>query len=146
MPDLDTLDQQLLELLRVNARLPVVKMAKALNCARSTVQLRIKALEDGGHITGYTISVASGKASPRIRAMVLISVDSKLELDVTKALSKRHEIRKLYNVSGRYDHCAMVTTDSTEELDALLDRIRGIRGVVDTVSTILLSCTLDRPE
>ena len=42
---IDDLDRQLIDLLRVNARLPVVKIAKALGCARSTVQLRLKALE-----------------------------------------------------------------------------------------------------
>ncbi|MCV2354665.1 Lrp/AsnC family transcriptional regulator [Paucibacter sp. B2R-40] len=143
---LDELDRQLLELLRVNARLPVVKLAKALGCARSTVQLRLKALEDGGHITGYTISVAQSRARPGIRAMVLITVDSKLEPEVARELTRRHEIHKLYAVSGRFDLCAMLTTESTEELDTLLDRIRAIKGVVDTVSTILLSNKLDRPE
>ena len=48
---IDDLDRQLIDLLRVNARLPVVKIAKALGCARSTVQLRLKALEDSGVIT-----------------------------------------------------------------------------------------------
>ncbi|MFY7863266.1 Lrp/AsnC family transcriptional regulator [Roseateles sp.] len=143
---LDDLDRQLMELLRVNARLPVVKLAKALGVARSTVQLRLKALEDGGHITGYTISMAARRAAPGIRVMLLISVDSKLEPEVARELTRRHEIHQLYAVSGRFDLCAMLTTDSTEELDSLLDRIRAIKGVVDTVSTILLSKKLDRPE
>ena len=37
-------------------------------------------------------------------------------------------------------------TEHTEELDALLDRIRGVQGVQDTFSTILLSTKLDRPD
>jgi hypothetical protein len=40
----------------------------------------------------------------------------------------------------------MLTTESTDELDAAIDRIRGIKGVVDTFSTVLLSKKLDRPE
>jgi len=39
---MDDLDRQLIELLKVNARLPVVKIAQALGCARSTVQLRLR--------------------------------------------------------------------------------------------------------
>ena len=74
---LDTLDHQLLELLKVNARLPLVKLAKALGCARSTAQLRLKALEDSGVITGYTVGVAVSHSSKSIRAMVLISIESK---------------------------------------------------------------------
>lgn len=144
-PALDPLDRQLIELLKVNARLPVVKLAKTLGCARSTVQLRLKALEDTGVISGYTVGVAVAPTAG-IRAMVLISIESKNETDVVRALSKRHEITKLYTVSGRYDLCAMLTTESTQELDTVIDKIRMTKGVVDTFSTILLSTKLDRPE
>ncbi|MEI8169647.1 MAG: Lrp/AsnC family transcriptional regulator [Rhodoferax sp.] len=143
---LDPLDRQLIELLKVNARLPMVKLAKALGCARSTAQLRLKALEDAGVITGYTVGVTVAQAASGIRAMVLISIESKNEHDVVRSLSRRHEIFKLYSVSGRYDLCAMLATESTHELDAVIDKIRVIKGVVDTFSTILLSTKLDRPE
>ena len=143
---LDTLDHQLIDLLKVNARLPVVRLAKALGCSRSTVQLRLKALEDGGVITGYTVSVAKPSATATIRAMVLISIESKNEPEVVRALAKRHEITKLYSVSGRYDLCALLSTESTHELDAVIDRMRAIKGVVDTFSNILLATKLERPE
>jgi DNA-binding Lrp family transcriptional regulator len=143
---LDALDHQLIELLKVNARLPMVKLAKALGCARSTVQLRLKALEDGGVITGYTVGVAAVRSAASIRAMVLISTESKNEAEVVRALAKRHEIFKLYSVSGRYDLCAMLATESTQELDVVINKICAIKGVVDTFSTILLSTKLERPE
>lgn len=143
---LDTLDRQLIALLKVNARLPVVRLAKGLGCSRSTVQLRLKALEDGGVITGYTVGVTRARSTPDIRAMVLISIESKMEPEVVRALARRHEIFKLYSVSGRYDLCAMLSTESTHELDTVLDRVRAVKGVVDTFSTILLSTKLERPE
>ncbi len=143
---LDALDHQLIALLKVNARLPMVKLAQALGCARGTAQMRLKALEDAGVITGYTVSVKGVRAAGSIRAMVLISIESKQETEVVRALTKRHEITKLYTVSGRYDLCALLDTESTQELDAVIDRIRVIKGVVDTFSTILLSTKLDRPE
>ena len=143
---LDNMDRQLIDLLKVNARLPIVKLAKALGCARSTAQLRLKALEDNGVITGYTVDVTVNKSRSNIRAMVLISIDTKQEPEIMRALAKRHEIIKLYTVSGRYDLCAMLSTESTHELDAAIDKMRLIKGVVDTFSTILLSTKLDRPE
>ena len=142
----DPLDRQLIELLRVNARLSVVRIAKALGCARSTVQLRLKALEDAGVITGYTISLAKPTTPSGIQAMVMISIESKLERDVVRELSKLHNITKLQSTSGRYDLCAMMTTESTDELDTTIDRIREIKGVLETFSTVLLATKLDRPE
>lgn len=143
---MDSLDQQLLQLLKVNARLPIVKLAKALGCARSTVQLRIKALEDSGVINGYTISSAQPRRVGHIEALVLIAVDSKIEADVVRAVSKRHEVSKLFSISGRFDLCALLGTETTQELDEVLDRIREIKGVNDTFSTFILSTKLDRPE
>jgi len=144
--NLDAVDHQLIERLKVNARLPMVNIAKALGCARSTAQLRLRALEDAGVITGYTVGLSSTRAVNVIRAMVLISMESKNEPDVVRALALRHEITKLYSVSGRYDLCAMLMTESTQELDAVIDKIRVVKGVIDTFSTILLSTKLDRPE
>ena len=143
---LDALDRTLMELLKVNARLPVVQLARAMGCARSTVVLRLKALENSGVISGYTIATVAPQSSARIRAMVLISTDSESASHVVKTLTRRHEIHKIFSVSGRLDLCAMLTTETTEELDSVIDRIRGIKGVKDTFSTILLSSKLDRPE
>jgi DNA-binding Lrp family transcriptional regulator len=141
----DTLDKDLIALLKVNARLPVVKMAKALGCARSTVQLRLKALEDSGAITGYTVSLAKSRASG-VNALVLITVESQSEPDVVLTLSRRHEVSKLYSVSGRYDLCAMVHAETTEDLERVINRVRAIKGVTDTLTTMLLSTKVDRPE
>ena len=142
---MDTLDKDLIALLKVNARLPVVKMAKALGCARSTVQLRLKALEDSGAITGYTVSLAKSRASG-VNALVLITVESQSEPDVVLTLSRRHEVSKLYSVSGRYDLCAMVHAEATEDLERVINRVRAIKGVTDTLTTMLLSTKVDRPE
>jgi hypothetical protein len=39
----------------------------------------------------------------------------------------------------------MLSTESTQELDTLLDRMRAIKGVKETASTLLLSSKLERP-
>lgn len=143
---LDQLDHMLIEMLRVNARLPVVKLAQALEVSRTTVQARLKQLENTGVISGYTISVTATPLTAKIQAMVLISIESKTEVDVIKTLSKRHEIVQISSISGKYDLYALLATDTTEELDRSIDRIRGIRGVLDTFSTIILSTKLKRPD
>lgn len=143
---LDDLDRQLIEMLRVNARLPVVKMAKTLDVSRTTVQARLKLLETSGVISGYTISTAAAPHAAKIKAMVLISIESRTEIDVIKALSKRHEIIQIYSISGKYDLYALLATDTTEELDRTLDLIRAVRGVLDTFSTVILSTKLKRPD
>ena len=95
--------------------------------------------------TGYTVSLSRPEAAARIHAIVLIAIDTKQEHTVVEALARRHEIDRIFSVSGRYDLCALLSTESTQELDTLLDRMRGIKGVKETFSTLLLSTTLERP-
>lgn len=145
-PDLDDLDHRLIDLLKVNARLPAIRLAQALGCSRATVRTRLRALEDSGVITGYTVSVSRPTPRSSIRALLMVALDSKAETRVTRALAGFHQITRLYSISGRYDLCALLSTDSTEELDRSLDRVRALDGVLETFSTIILSTRLSRPE
>lgn len=141
----DELDRQIIALLRVNARLPLARLAQALGIARSTAQLRLSALEASGAISGYTVSLGSPEREKGIRAIVMIAVESNHEIEIIRELTKRHEITRIYTVSGRYDICVVLDTESTSDLDELLNRIRRISGVSETFSNVLLTTKLDRP-
>ena len=52
---MDTLDQQLLGLLRADARATVATLAKKLDVSRGTINNRIARMEDDGIIVGYTV-------------------------------------------------------------------------------------------
>ena len=52
---MDATDQQLLSLLRKDARTPVATLAHKLGVSRGTVSNRITKLEDSGIIVGYTV-------------------------------------------------------------------------------------------
>src|SRR5262245_14040572 len=52
---MDDVDQQLLSLLREDARASVASLAKTLRVARGTVQNRIAKLQANGTIVGYTV-------------------------------------------------------------------------------------------
>ena len=56
---MDTIDRELIALLRDNARTPVLTLAKKLKVARATVQNRITRLEEQGVIIGYTVRLRS---------------------------------------------------------------------------------------
>lgn len=132
-------------MLKVNARLPVVKLAHALGCARSTVQLRLKALEAAGVITGYTVSLAK-RNDGGVSALLLIGAESQREADVVHHLARLHPISKLYSVSGRYDLCAMVHVPTMGEIDEVVSRVRALKGVTDTLTMMLMSTKIDRPD
>jgi DNA-binding Lrp family transcriptional regulator len=132
-------DDDLLTLLRANAREPTASLARKLGLARSTVQERIARLEREGTITGYTVKVIDGADAKKLRAVVMISADPKQADRVTAELKKMPEMRSLVAVAGAYDLIATVEADTTTRIDELLDRIGRAPGVARTVSSIVLS-------
>ena len=72
---MDTLDQQLLSLLRADARSTVATLAKKLGVSRGTVNNRITRLEDAGIIVGYTVRLRPESEPNRIGAWMSIAVD-----------------------------------------------------------------------
>lgn len=132
-------DAQLIALLKANAREPTASLARKLGLARSTVQERLQRLERERVIRGYTVLLAEGAESPRLRAVVMISADPKLADRVAAELKRIPEVRSLSAVSGAYDLIAGVEAETTQRMDAALDRIGRAPGVARTVSSIILS-------
>lgn len=137
-------DLQLIALLKANAREPVATLARKLGLSRTTVQDRLKRLEAAGVIRGYTVLLSDEGAHAGIRAFVTIEVEARRAVEVTRALQRLPEIEALFTVSGKYDLVALVKAASAERMDALLDKVGLVPGVVRTESAIILSTKADR--
>jgi DNA-binding Lrp family transcriptional regulator len=140
---LDDIDQRLLALLRANARLPAVTLARQLGLSRSAVQERMRRLERDGAIQGYTLVL--GAAPPdAVAAHVMIDLDPKLHDRAVAALRGMPEVRSCHTVSGAHDLVAHVAAANATELDEVLTRIGKLPGVARTTSSVLLATKWDR--
>ena len=72
---MDTLDRQLIGLLRNDARLSVAALAHKLKVSRGTVTNRITRLEDQGIIVGYTVRLRPDAQPHDIHAWTSIAVE-----------------------------------------------------------------------
>jgi DNA-binding Lrp family transcriptional regulator len=144
MPELDATDARLLALLQDNSRASTSALARRLGVSRSTVQDRIHRLERRRIIGGYTVRLHRDYGARRIRAHVLIRIDPKQAAAIEEALEAMPAVRTLQTVSGVYDLVTTVETDTTEEMDRLLDRIGALNGVEKTTTSIVLSTRLER--
>ncbi|GAB4283615.1 MAG: Lrp/AsnC family transcriptional regulator [Roseovarius sp.] len=140
---IDNLDRALLALLAENARMPVAVLARRLGLARTTVQARLDRLEATGVVQGYTVRLNESLRAP-LRATALISVEPRSAPAVLARLESLPQVRSVHTTSGRFDLIVGLEADSTEELDAALDRIGEARGVRGSESLIHLSTKLDR--
>ncbi|HNR23225.1 MAG TPA: Lrp/AsnC family transcriptional regulator [Steroidobacteraceae bacterium] len=141
---LTTADEQLLSVLRENARASTAEIARQLKLSRTTVQSRIERLERQGVITGYTVRVADDYETGLIRAHILVTVLPKQMPSVVAALRAMPEVRSLHSVSGAWDLIAMGAAPSVGDMDELTDRIGSIEGVERTTSSIILSTKFER--
>jgi DNA-binding Lrp family transcriptional regulator len=137
-------DTELLGLLRLNAREPVASLARKLGVSRTTVQDRLRKLENEGTIAGYSVKLAPDALSGGIGAMVTLGVEPKRQIDVGKAIARLPQVETLYTVSGKYDLIALIKTNSPEAMDKLIDEIGLVSGVTDIETSVILSTKVDR--
>jgi DNA-binding Lrp family transcriptional regulator len=141
---LDDLDRRLIARLQANARASTAELARQLGVARTTVVARIARLEAGGAIVGYTVRLAATEGERGVMAYVNLSVSPKAARKVIERLSLLPELRQLAAVSGEFDYLAVLRAPSTQRLDALLDEIGEIDGVLRTTTSVLLAMRVDR--
>lgn len=137
-------DQQLLSVLREDARAPVADIARRLGLSRTTVQSRIERLEGQGVIAGYTVRVNDAVEQGHLRAHIMITVLPKQMGAVVEALRGMPPIRSLHSVSGPFDLVALGVVPTVSEMDELTDRIGALEGVERTTSSIVLSAKFER--
>ena len=137
-------DQQLLAVMRGNARASTTELAQILEVSRSTVQKRLERLENEGVIAGYTVQLSSEYLDQEIKAHVMITVSPRMTADIIKDMEKLDGVRAIYSVSGPHDLIAEVAAMSVTDLDNMLDEIIAIDGVERTVSSVILSTRLKR--
>ena len=141
---IDGKDKQLIALLSTNSRESTANLARMLGMSRTTVTSRIERLEKRGIITGYTIQFSHDYERGRIQAQVMISSDPKSSAHIVPALKKISAIRALHAVNGVYEMLAIISAESTQHLDEVLDLIGNTEGISKTTSSIILSTKFSR--
>ncbi len=140
----DDLDRRLLALLQANARDSTANLARKLGVARTTVLARLGRLEREGVIVGYTVRLAHEEGDRGVQAFVGITVEPKLARGVIRDLTRLPELRQLASVSGEFDYVALLRAEGTARLDALLDEIGEMKGVIKTTTSVVLAWRVDR--
>lgn len=135
---MDTLDRELISLLRSNARIPVSSLAVSLGISRATVRARIDRLLESGAIQGFTIAMGQ-TAGAQVRAIMMVEVDGRAAESVFHRLKGYPEVRALYSTNGRWDIVAELETPTLEAFDETLRQIRQIDGISVTETSILLA-------
>ncbi len=136
---MDDLDQQLIGLLRQDARLSVADLAHKLQVSRGTVTNRLRKLEDTQVIVGYTVRLKPEAQPERIRAWMGVLVEGNRTREVIANLLGEPSVAALHDTNGRWDLLAELEVGSMAELSQALERVRLLSGIRGTETSILLT-------
>jgi DNA-binding Lrp family transcriptional regulator len=136
---MDETDRKLIELLRKNARLPVVSLATILGVSRATVQKRLDRLIAEGTITGFTVTASPSAEPGRVRAIMMVEIEGERSEPVLRALRRFPEVVAVHTTNGRWDLVVELQTDGLDTFDKALRHIRETKGIASSETSILLS-------
>ena len=137
---MDNTDNRILNLLRNNARMPNVALARELNMAPSAVLERVRKLEESGVIQGYVTRIDSRKLNRNMQILIDLDTDENIgESSVGLELAKMPEIVEILETCGERYYRLKVVVRDTDELADLMYRIGKIPLVRKSYSHLILN-------
>jgi len=138
---IDEKDKQLLSLLQKNCKLSLRELSQITEMRETTIFARIKRLENVGVIKEYRAILDPKAIGKNVLAFVLIKYDPSSGIkqrEVAEKIANLPEIQEVHIIAGDWDMIAKVREKDVEGLGkAVLDKIREIKGVKETVSLIV---------
>jgi Lrp/AsnC family leucine-responsive transcriptional regulator len=143
--DLDEIDVQILALLQEHCKMPLAKIGQRVGLSAPAVIERIKKLEEGGVITGYTALLDTRKLGCDITAFIgVLASHPRGIVDVEQQIESRPEVLECHHVTGGYTLLLKVKTANTTTLEQLISHLRSIEGVSRTETMVVLSTHTER--
>lgn len=140
LDNIDTLDMHILSVLQENCKLPLVKIGERVGLSAPSVVERIKKLEEGGVIRGYTAILDARKLGKDITAFIGVSISHPtLITKFETKIAGFEDIQECHHVTGEYTLLLKVKANNTTSLEELIRQIRSIEGVERTETSIVLS-------
>jgi len=138
---LDEKDKQLLSILQENGRATLKELSRLTGMRETTIFARIKRLEREGIIKEYRAILDPKALGKGTTAFILIKYDPSFgftQREVAEKISKLPEIQEVHIIAGDWDMIAKIREKDVESLGrVVLDKIREIEGVKETVSLIV---------
>lgn len=128
---MDETDYKIIDFLREDSRETNMEIARRLNVSEGTIRKRIMNLVNSGIIRKFTI-----ETSLSIEGIVLIELDSRQASNTLKTLKSLYS--DIYEFSGSIDVAVRISKNTIEELNMEVDKIRDLKGVVNTDTMVRL--------
>lgn len=143
---LDDLDRRIIEALRQNGRMSNLDLAEVIPLSHSAISRRVKRLEDGGVIKGYTARIDPMAIDETVRAFVAVSRQPHVPAhDLAQVLRGLDGVVSCWIVSGDSDiFLELAARDMAHFSSIMLDCVQNVPGVAATRSMFILNALKER--
>jgi Lrp/AsnC family leucine-responsive transcriptional regulator len=146
---LDRVDREILRLLREDGRMSHAAIAKKVRLSGPAVHERVRKLEQRGAISGYTAILDPYVLDRSHVAFALVTLSEGNEFaddePIVRRICDESDVLEFHRVAGQDCYLVKMRTATNKDLEQLLRRIRSIRGVARTRTTIVLSTEHESP-
>ncbi|WP_412051218.1 MULTISPECIES: Lrp/AsnC family transcriptional regulator [unclassified Hoeflea] len=139
MATLDDTDIRLIAALRRDGRASISDLAARLKIARATVRSRIERLVASGEIAGFSVLTRADVTAAPVRGLTLICIEGRGTERVIAQLQGMPAVQAIHSTNGRWDLIIELSTDTLQELDDTLVRIRKFDGITSSETNLILS-------
>jgi DNA-binding Lrp family transcriptional regulator len=142
---MDAIDNKIVTLLRENARRSFKDIGKHVHLSPPAVKRRVDRLERDGVIRGYTAVIDPPAAGWHAEAFVDLYCEGRMAGEAVKrAVEKEPGVAAAHTVAGEASAILHVMAKDTQDLEAVLERIRSTDGITRTVTEVVLSTLFQR--
>jgi DNA-binding Lrp family transcriptional regulator len=144
--DLDEIDQQIVALMRENARRSFQDIGSRVALSAPAVKRRVDRLEERGVIRGYTAVLDHVALGWSTHAIVSLFCEGRMTGEEILAAAGRHpEVAAAHTIAGEASAILHLHARDTEHLEEALERLRDAPGIRRTQTQVVLSTLFERP-
>ena len=139
--EIDDIDRKLLTMLQVNGRTSLAELAREVGLAISSVNERIKKLNEREVIEGVHAAVSASALRLDLLAFIFVGwTDPATEEKFLDRVAHEPAILEAHHVTGSWNYLLKVRTYTTRDLEQFLATIvKAVPGVQRTETLIVLS-------
>jgi Lrp/AsnC family transcriptional regulator, leucine-responsive regulatory protein len=137
---IDSTDREILTIVRDNARISNVEIARKVGMAPSAILERLRKLESKGIIGGYEARLSPKAVGLNLLAFIFVRADDRIGSSKTgDELARIPEVLEVHHIAGEDCFLVKVRTADTESLGRLLrDAFGAIPTIRSTRTTIVM--------
>src|SRR5881227_322459 len=131
--NMDSIDKQIVALLRENARRSFQDIGGHVSLSAPAVKRRVDRLRREGVIRGFTTLVDPRRFGWQTQAIVELTTEGRFSgADILTAIHSHPEVAAAYTIAGQASAILIVRAEDTVHLEEVLERLRETPAITRT--------------